>query len=285
VFNRIIVPVDGSDAAWRAVVVGSRLATQSDATLELFHATDDPAAARAVERALHRRLVAEAIGPGSPSVVTEPQFHGAAATIADHFERSEGGLVVMSSHGHGRSAGILGNVATDVLRAAFGPIVVVGPNAKIDRPDFRGSILFAVDGSALSETALGVAGAWSIGLNAVPWVTTVIATGATGRHDTVESGYTHQIANQLERLTHRRVEFEVLHGGDPSLALADFAQEIDASLIVASTHGRTGVARLAFGSVTADIVRRAPCPVVLLRPPALPSAMPSATVAGAAGSR
>jgi nucleotide-binding universal stress UspA family protein len=277
VFNRIIVPVDGSDAAWRAVVVGSHLATQCDATLELFHSTDNPAEARAVERAAQQRLVDEAIGPGTPLVVTEPQFHGAAAAIANHLERVHAGVVVMSSHGHGRSAGILGNVASDVVRASFGPIVVVGPHADIHRPDFRGSLVVAVDGSPLSETAIGVAGAWSIGLGAVPWITTVIHTGVTDRHDTVESGYTHQLATHLEKLTHRRVEFEVLHGGDPSLALADFAAEIDASLIVASTHGRTGIARVAFGSITADLVRHALCPVVLLRPPSPPRSLAAAS--------
>ena len=274
-FNRIIVPVDGSNSAWRAVVVGSHLATQCDATLELFHAFDDASLASRVERALHQRLTDESIGPASPIVRAEPHFHGIATAIADRLESANDGIVVMSSHGHGRSAGILGSVATDVVRASFGPIVVVGPHAKIDRPNFRGSLVVAVDGSPLSETAIGVAGAWSIGLGAVPWITTVIATGGMGHHDTVESGYTHQLAHRLERLTRRPVEFEVVHGGDPGLALANFAAEVDASLIVASTHGRTGAARVAFGSVTAGIVRHASCPVVMLRPPSLPRPWPA----------
>ena len=37
--------------------------------------------------------------------------------------------------------------------------------------------------------------------------------------------------------------------------------------ILGSTHGRTGLARLAAGSVAMEIVRHAGCPVVLRRPP------------------
>lgn len=281
-FNRIIVPTDGSDAAWRAVVVGGHLATQCDADLELLYSTEDPAYAGKVERALRERLADEAIGPGTPILTSEVQLDGVARTIARHVEETNGGVVVMSSHGHGRSAAFLGNVATDVLHETFGPVVIVGPHANIDRPNYGGALLVAVDGSPLSETALGLAGAWGTGLGAVPWVTNVIPTIMVDPHDTVESGYPRQLAKYLQGMTHRRVEFEVLHGGDPALAIADFATEIDASLVVASTHGRTGAARFAFGSVAAAIVRRAPCPVVLLRPPALGGRIRSVAVPHAA---
>ena len=49
--------------------------------------------------------------------------------------------------------------------------------------------------------------------------------------------------------------------------VADFASAINASLIVASTRGRTGMSRFVIGSTAAAIVRHAPCPVLLVRPP------------------
>jgi nucleotide-binding universal stress UspA family protein len=72
-------------------------------------------------------------------------------------------------------------------------------------------------------------------------------------------------------MTGRPVEFETLHSRHPANAIAEFAESINASLIVASTHGRTGLARLAHGSVAAALVRHARCPVVLMRPPHLPT--------------
>lgn len=193
-------------------------------------------------------------------------------TIAGHLESVNGGVIVMSSHGRGRSAGLLGSVATGVLNETFGPVIVVGPDAQIDRPNFRGEIVVTVDGSPHSETALGLAGAWGIGLGARPWVATVIETAAPPPVgvDTFESAYPAQLAHYLESMSKHPVEFEVLHGGDPAMAVADFAASIDAGLLVATTHGRTGLARLTLGSVAARLVRLAPCPVVLLRPPTLP---------------
>jgi len=46
------------------------------------------------------------------------------------------------------------------------------------------------------------------------------------------------------------------------------AQEIDASLIVLGTHGRTGLDHLIFGSTAERVVRGAACPVLTIRLPA-----------------
>jgi nucleotide-binding universal stress UspA family protein len=52
--------------------------------------------------------------------------------------------------------------------------------------------------------------------------------------------------------------------GDPHEKLIDVAKQIDADLIVMSTHGRGGVAHLMLGSVAARTVRHAPCPVFVV---------------------
>lgn len=67
------------------------------------------------------------------------------------------------------------------------------------------------------------------------------------------------------------VECELIYGQHPAQAIADFAASIDASLILAGTHCRTGLARLAHGSIASALVRHAPSQVVLMRPPSLPS--------------
>ncbi|RUA16314.1 MAG: universal stress protein [Clostridia bacterium] len=48
-------------------------------------------------------------------------------------------------------------------------------------------------------------------------------------------------------------------------AVVEYAAEHDISLIVMTTHGRSGLSRLVFGSVAESIVRHAPCPVLLIR--------------------
>ncbi|NBC15714.1 MAG: universal stress protein [Bacteroidetes bacterium] len=54
-----------------------------------------------------------------------------------------------------------------------------------------------------------------------------------------------------------------------SMAIADavlgYVAEVGADLIVAGTHGRRGVQHLVLGSVAEDVMREAPCPVLLVR--------------------
>jgi len=53
--------------------------------------------------------------------------------------------------------------------------------------------------------------------------------------------------------------------GDPGHEIVAFADEIDAGLIVVSSHGRTGLHHLLLGSVAERVVRLAHCPVLVLK--------------------
>ena len=53
--------------------------------------------------------------------------------------------------------------------------------------------------------------------------------------------------------------------GDPSTEIVAAAKEIEADLIAMTTHGRSGLGRLLFGSVAESVLRTAPIPVFLMR--------------------
>ncbi len=53
--------------------------------------------------------------------------------------------------------------------------------------------------------------------------------------------------------------------GDPAEAIIDHAERHAADLIVMGTSGRGKLDKLIFGSTTDGVVRRAPCPVLLIR--------------------
>ena len=53
--------------------------------------------------------------------------------------------------------------------------------------------------------------------------------------------------------------------GDPATEIVAAAQEIGADLIAMTTHGRSGLGRLLFGSVAEAVLRASPIPVFLLR--------------------
>jgi nucleotide-binding universal stress UspA family protein len=53
--------------------------------------------------------------------------------------------------------------------------------------------------------------------------------------------------------------------GDPGHEIVGYAEEVDAGLVVVSSHGQSGLRRLLLGSVAERVVRLAHCPVLVLK--------------------
>jgi nucleotide-binding universal stress UspA family protein len=267
--QHMIVPVDGSEHSWQAAEVAVALARRCNGRVEVLEVVFEP---REIDAAKLR--LDGGIGRlGASDVAIQPVVslasEGVAAAVADLVESQPDSVLTMASHGRGRSAALLGSIAEDLLQRVFGPIVVVGPKATISA--FDGPIVVTVDGSELSEAALPLAAAWGIELGATPWVVGVVEVDTPVPADVGESGYPTRLATKLAKDSSHPAQHEVLHSRHVDHAIADFAESIDASLIVASTHGRTGFSRFVVGSTAAGIVRHARCPVLLLRPPHLAS--------------
>jgi nucleotide-binding universal stress UspA family protein len=62
------------------------------------------------------------------------------------------------------------------------------------------------------------------------------------------------------------VEEVVVHG-EAASEIVRVAKERDVDLIVISSHGRTGLGRILFGSTAESVVRHASCPVLVVKPP------------------
>ena len=265
--QQLIVPIDGSHESWVGASVAVALARACDATVEVVEVivADDGAdqARLQLENGI-RRLDA-------PDVAITPVVRrleeSVAATLGRLWNERPAATFVMSSHGRGRSAALLGSVVEDLLQREYGPIVVAGPH--VESADFTGPILVPVDGSSLSELALPLAAAWGIELGMVPWVIEVIDPDTVVPPDISETAYTARLARDLATESGHEVEYDVIHSKHAAEAIADHAARAGVGLIVATTHGRSGVARLAVGSTASGIVRHAHCPVLLHRPPVL----------------
>ena len=60
---------------------------------------------------------------------------------------------------------------------------------------------------------------------------------------------------------------EVIVHGDAAAEIVRVASEQEVDLIVISSHGRTGLGRIIFGSTAESVVRHASCPVLVVKPP------------------
>jgi nucleotide-binding universal stress UspA family protein len=57
----------------------------------------------------------------------------------------------------------------------------------------------------------------------------------------------------------------VVRQGQPVQEIVRFAGEAEIDLVILSTHGRTGLKHVLMGSVAENVVRYAPCPVLVVR--------------------
>jgi len=63
-----------------------------------------------------------------------------------------------------------------------------------------------------------------------------------------------------------RIEAEAaVRTGKPFYEINEYARENGVDLIIIATHGHTGVEHMLFGSTVEKVVRKAPCPVLVVR--------------------
>ena len=269
--QHLIVPIDGSEMSWSAFEVARGLAGRFGADINVVQIESDPVDAALADEHLSDELARR--GPFDVGVTCTVTL--TAGTVADELcamvEAQPDALLVMASSGKGRSAAIVGSVAEHVLHETFGPILLVGP--EVTPGDFGGAVVITVDGSEESEAALPLGVSWAVELGAIPWIIHV-----TGPSKPVSGGdlgdavYLSRLATELADASQHRVEIDELHEGHPARAVCDYVDRNEASLIVASSHGRSGLSRLAMGSVTSAFVRHATCPVLVFRLPHLADA-------------
>ena len=59
---------------------------------------------------------------------------------------------------------------------------------------------------------------------------------------------------------------EVIVHGEAASEIVRVAKDRNVDLIVVSSHGRTGIGRILFGSTAEAVVRHASCPVLVVKP-------------------
>jgi nucleotide-binding universal stress UspA family protein len=136
------------------------------------------------------------------------------------------------------------------------------------------TLLVPLDGSALAEQSLGQAAAIARATGAAIDLVTVHQPpakdgyGAAPRDDrswSDEHRYLETVASELAAGSSIRASHSML-SGDPDEMISRRAADIEADLIVITSHGRTGFSRTWFGSVADGLVRRGTSPVLILRP-------------------
>jgi nucleotide-binding universal stress UspA family protein len=194
---------------------------------------------------------------------------GPGTTLVEESRRAE--LVVVGSRGLGGFAGLLlGSVGTQVAGHAHCPVLVVRPADR--QVPSGGPVLVGVDGSELSELAVGHA-AEEAARRGVPLVLAHVSAGGAGRAAPEQPAGVGEEAERLlagtaETVRRRHPELavsaHVLRVGEPASALVEASA--DAALVVVGSRGRGGFVGLLLGSVSQALVQHARCPVLVAHP-------------------
>jgi nucleotide-binding universal stress UspA family protein len=269
-YEIVIVPLDGSAQSERALTPAVALARASGAALEVLQVATDSVSVTDAHRYLDEVAGRITDVPVRPPIVIEASMPPECIANAGEAPSS---IIVLSSHGSGglRRA-FLGSVAEDVLHQLGQPILLVGPEARLD-DTLAGTVLVCSDGSPASEAVLPVAEQWCRQFGLEPTFLSVldpssVPTGAAGSEpstDTLASSHVERLGREWTAagLT---AQWDVVADERPADVIVDRAGAPGVALIAMATHGRTGLARVALGSVAAHVVRHAPCPVLLTRP-------------------
>ncbi|WP_433358379.1 universal stress protein [Micromonospora saelicesensis] len=284
----VVVGVDGSESALRAVRLAATEAARRHRPLRVVHgfiwpllhvpvspAPDAPPggglrhrAEELVEAAVRE---AEATVPGL-SISGEIIDGEAAAVLVG--ESPTAALIVLGDRGLGGfSALLVGSVAVQVAAYADCPVLVARGTQRPDEP-----VLVAVDGSDASRLAADFAAETAVSLG-VPLVAVHAYRhpGSSGPGDMQPLVYDEaklhgeqerMLAGWLTGLTedHQglRLTCQVVHGR-PGTVLAEASRS--AQLAVVGGRGRGEVTGLLLGSVSQSMLHHAQCPVVVVRAP------------------
>lgn len=265
-FDHVIVPLDGSTESARALDIALPLARLGDGTLTLVGF-----AMPSWIRSLTADLQAAADALHEPeldiTVITEVPSLPMGEALAAMADREPGTLIVMSTHGRGRSEALVGSVANSLIRHTAQPVVLVGPECEACRFDPHGLVSVSLDETRTSETVIPFVESWAKKFDAnVELVTVMEPTLTRSSIDGFEAASLMRIRRDLRLPPKIDVSFEILHDTRPARAIVDRLEDSKAAISAMATRGVEGLARLTNGSVTSSVVRHSPCPVLVVHP-------------------
>lgn len=271
-YENILVPTDGSDAAATAGKAAFALARRFDADLHAIHVLDTESdreygseVIAAIEDA-----AAEVDVPTTTTLV--PREGSVPQSIITYAEDHDVDCIVMGTTGRsGLRQYVLGSVTERTLREAPVPVVTVHEDTVITSDVER--LLVPTDGSdsatAAVDHGVDLAEATGAALHLVHVVephTNDLMSDET-LHDSLESAGRRALDDAITRARRAGLpEIEAtLLSGRAHEAIKTYVDHSDIDHVVMGTHGHSGVSRYVLGSVTERVVRLVDVPVVTVK--------------------
>ncbi len=195
----------------------------------------------------------------------------AAVAIVRAAEDRKVDLVAFTSHGQGGlGQWVFGSVAQKILRGCPRPLLVV--RALEDSVARVKRIVVPLDGALGSEATLPHAAALAKAWDASIELLHVVGESGMEADDSKLRSWHDRQRRRMEgrfadiRRSEPSIKVEgAIEEGDPAVRILERADRQPGSMIAMGSHGRTGISRWMFGSVSEKVLQAAKCPVLIAR--------------------
>jgi nucleotide-binding universal stress UspA family protein len=214
-----------------------------------------------------RKVTAQIERLGNKRWTIEVRSGDPTTIISAMAKEADAGLLVVGLGGHGPAARFFGNeTALRLMRLSATPVLAVDTRMR----ELPNRVVVAMDFSEASIEAARLAldivapGATLTLVHVVPWERKEYVPERWFReHEAYIAAQLRRVAGWLDHSERCRIHQRILYG-KPGPCILSCAEELDANLIVAGTHGRSLIGRVLGGETVAKLVRGARRSVLVL---------------------
>ncbi len=297
--KRILVPLDGSELAERALLPARELAAVFGSEVRIVSVCSGRADdhGRVMRAYLEQKAAEFKSGLRNPSATVHLEIleGDPADRIVDEARRKNVDLIVIASHGHtGILLWAMGGTAQKIIHDSPVSVLLVRATAQAREkslPGVFGKILLPLDALETGERALPFALEIAEKLNAQVTLFGVVESGQRV-HTIGGQNYVHfseqrvvemknELTAYLDRTAGKFVERRVpvrreIRLGDAAHEIIKYSRKAGTRIVIMSGHSRSGLRKWVFGSVSTKVLHGSKIPLLLVKtekkePPQRPS--------------
>lgn len=278
-YDRILVPIDGSNPATAALDHALEIARDWDAAVSLLYVADtnEPSQTRLgteVVDVLEREgeeILSDARDRATDyrvSVTTDVVQGMPHDAIVEYARTHDADLIVMGTHGRdGLERYVLGSVAARVVNEATVPVLTVRAGEDVTATHPYESVLVPTDGSDYAMTALQQGADVVTRHGATVHLLAVLEDSILGLGESGpdRENRARELLEEAESAARNAGIDDVvttIESGSVPQEITSYADSKGIDLIVMGTHGRSGVDQHLLGSITERVLRTASVPVL-----------------------
>lgn len=292
-YNKILVPLDGSQLAEVVLWYAARLTGRLSASLTLAYVSspDELVSQHMYEcylqdavnrvKKLATKYASETSAEGQFSIDYKILKGDPSEEILDYADKNKTDLIILAAQGKsGIRRWALGNVANKIVSATSKQVMLI--RARDGQTDVSKvkltKVLVPVDGSQESESILKyisfLASELKLSLTLLHIYAHALITYPTTdsmrqftKEKKLRKAYIDKLGNKL-KLQGLRVNtiFEEVINGEEAAVIIKAAETGKFSLVAMATHGRSGIGRWIFGSNAQKVLYEVSTPLLLVRP-------------------